>query len=837
MTNNPSRIKQALKRIFSKYFTHVSQDTKLSLFECATHSRMVLDYVSVQNITILYNAVDEMSFVYNYTEGFTNWEGCLKGVYDKSIANSNIFPSHLYMITDGEPTTYVGLQGLPPSDNLSLNLKKAVEMSKRIQRHDTRVIPIGIGHGIAENALKMIAGPCRWKCIKGWHYLMIGSYDDLKRKMYNSFRGVENPKELLTNSRMRPAFMREDKDMFWAVIDPDGIVIDHRESSHSAIRLKDTTPVSDIFKQLGPFSERVFSNTLDGANKDELHYRVGGRSVNTRFSPIYFPGDDTSVLGGLVVSSAGESRIHDKKSHLGSGLCASDIYAGSGQISCTSSDFVVEHFDAVLADGNSSCTVGDVVLVNLTMTTMLVADMRYDIGVQIAVDGGDAITGTCVNTALMFISYANNTDLDLMSGHGPYDDEEQDDDNDVCGDADKTQGPIKLDLDNIMLLCTTNGSNMTVNVCISWRETSDNSTDPCFDADHTGADNPTSCQCETMIIGGVIPITPSTGTSLISTTSVVSSSSSSSMTTDTSWPTTAPTQTALTTTTASGTTTTPAPTTGSVGSTTTTGSSGSTTSPTPTTGSTVTTTTPTPTTGSTVATTTPTPTTGSSGSTTTPTPTTSTSGTMTLTTLPITTTVSTTASHWFSVCVGHIWLDSDADGVQSAEPDFEGISVKLTDNLNVMHFAQTDGDGNFLIPNVASGSGQLSITIPIGYVITTGSNPLILTIPNVNHAIDPIGLFPANGTTSLITTMPTGNMIDRLTAGEIVAIVIAIFIFVALLLFMCIGLYQTNVTFTERARMTVIDDRSDQTVPLFSNSAIMSNVVKRRININFKPGL
>jgi len=140
--------------------------------------------------------------------------------------------------------------------------------------------------------------------------------------------------------------------------------------------------------------------------------------------------------------------------------CADDIFSGS--LGCTSGDTKIAKLSVLgkcTLDAAVSCTIdancsalakgtcdislvdgcsyiGDTAGVKLQAELVSTATARYDIGIYIATDAGNALTGECLHDFLpppLSAACAATT-----SGTGPF----CDDDGDTCGDIKKTQGTI-----------------------------------------------------------------------------------------------------------------------------------------------------------------------------------------------------------------------------------------------------------------------------------------------------------------------------------------------------------------------------------------------------------
>ena len=187
----------------------------------------------------------------------------------------------------------------------------------------------------------------------------------------------------------------------------------------------------------------------------------------------------------------------------GSGLCTSDFIA---KPKCKSKDFNFASVSAVSANSSiNTCVVGDMVTVDLEIVLSSTADKRYDIGLQIALDGGNAITGTCANTGLFYASL-DNTNLDLTGGFGPFYNGEVSTIGDVCGDVHKILGDVKIKIPGVVVLCNKK-KKMTVAIVVSWSKTHNSSANPCLGPDNTGPETRSSCQSKTIEVYGITPMT------------------------------------------------------------------------------------------------------------------------------------------------------------------------------------------------------------------------------------------------------------------------------------------------------------------------------------------
>jgi hypothetical protein len=103
--------------------------------------------------------------------------------------------------------------------------------------------------------------------------------------------------------------------------------------------------------------------------------------------------------------------------------CAADL--SDGNLNCMANDVSIARV-TVLQIAHPCSGPGDTATVNLQLELLATAKTRYDVGLFVATDGGDAYTGTCVHTILTPVSTTPNP----TSATGPF----LDADGDACGD-------------------------------------------------------------------------------------------------------------------------------------------------------------------------------------------------------------------------------------------------------------------------------------------------------------------------------------------------------------------------------------------------------------------
>ncbi|HUV28897.1 MAG TPA: hypothetical protein VMW34_16160, partial [Anaerolineales bacterium] len=193
------------------------------------------------------------------------------------------------------------------------------------------------------------------------------------------------------------------------------------------------------------------------------------------------------IIGLLVTTAAAssinaqnESVVHDLQgsnllSHGGSfDGCMVERYnqtkpASETSLNCTANDLGLAAYS--LVSGPAACVEGEDITVTLLGQFLATSSERLDVGLFVSTDGGDPNTlgGTCYNDYLHPIS-ANNTDLNLSGGSGPfYNGEITDDPGDTCGDIQQDQN-VFFQTAQITIKCQDSNDNGTadVNSCTVW---------------------------------------------------------------------------------------------------------------------------------------------------------------------------------------------------------------------------------------------------------------------------------------------------------------------------------------------------------------------------------
>jgi len=202
------------------------------------------------------------------------------------------------------------------------------------------------------------------------------------------------------------------------------------------------------------------------------------------------------------------------------GTCIDDVTGRTNN--CTANDVQISE---LRNSEDVSCEAGSNVELNLRARLVTSSDGRYDIGTFVALDGGDARTGTCQQDYLPPPLSAGGTcsvsaeachwdgdcpsgeectgGYDPLSGAGPFFNAEAEEDaDDLCGDIEQAVETF-YDLVTVTVPCQDlNGDGyLDVGTCISW-DNNKNST--CVDVDGAVPGNPSKCNCEIAVVGNVV---------------------------------------------------------------------------------------------------------------------------------------------------------------------------------------------------------------------------------------------------------------------------------------------------------------------------------------------
>ena len=202
------------------------------------------------------------------------------------------------------------------------------------------------------------------------------------------------------------------------------------------------------------------------------------------------------------------------------GTCIDDVTGRTNN--CTANDVRISE---LRNSEDISCEAGSDIDLNLRARLVATANERYDIGTFVALDGGDARTGTCQQDYLPPPLSAGGTcsgsgqachwdgdcptgeactgGYDPLSGAGPFFNAEAVEDvNDLCGDIEQAVETF-YDLVTVTVPCQDmNGDGyLDIGTCVSW-DNNKNST--CVDVSGAVPGTPAKCSCEMTTVGNVI---------------------------------------------------------------------------------------------------------------------------------------------------------------------------------------------------------------------------------------------------------------------------------------------------------------------------------------------
>ena len=121
-----------------------------ALVQFATEARLVVNYTD--NVQYVVDAIAAMHFELAHPDYYTNWEAALATMLA-------LQPSVGYLITDGPPSTRIGCNAQPCDDYVA-NVAAAKLASEALFAKGVRVVAIGVGKQIGNEALAAVSGPC-----------------------------------------------------------------------------------------------------------------------------------------------------------------------------------------------------------------------------------------------------------------------------------------------------------------------------------------------------------------------------------------------------------------------------------------------------------------------------------------------------------------------------------------------------------------------------------------------------------------------------------------------------------------------------------------------------
>ncbi len=166
--------------------------------------------------------------------------------------------------------------------------------------------------------------------------------------------------------------------------------------------------------------------------------------------------------------------------------------AGQG-LQCTANDIDLA-FTTSLRVIDGCAFPGDTATISFVAQFNLTAQDRYDIGVWVAEDGGNALTGSCSVSDFPISPTPPWTNLNAAGQP-----------TDTCGDMTSTNNPLFSNIQNIKVSCVdTNGDgNLDINTCLSWRTPGADGL--CTSPVQAFPGAPSRCRCQTLP-GIAIPV-------------------------------------------------------------------------------------------------------------------------------------------------------------------------------------------------------------------------------------------------------------------------------------------------------------------------------------------
>jgi len=172
------------------------------------------------------------------------------------------------------------------------------------------------------------------------------------------------------------------------------------------------------------------------------------------------------------------------------GSCIDDVT--DFDVVCAASDVGLSEF--INVTGELTCTPGELITVNLRLRAESTSKERYDIGLFVALDGGDARTGTCQHDFLPppLEAAGSYNPGSPDAGGGPFYNGEPEDALDACGDLE--QGvPVYYDLGIVTVPCIDSDGDGLLNIgtAVSWDNKKDNT---CLDVGGAVPNTPAKCR-------------------------------------------------------------------------------------------------------------------------------------------------------------------------------------------------------------------------------------------------------------------------------------------------------------------------------------------------------
>ena len=188
--------------------------------------------------------------------------------------------------------------------------------------------------------------------------------------------------------------------------------------------------------------------------------------------------------------------------------CMDDVSPLDGLV-CTANDVRVSHYNVI--DGPTSVIAGEPMTVTLQAELIAGASERYDIGFFVALDGGDALNGSCFREFLLPPLCPRNDSPTCIYDpmNGPFYNAEFDEDiNDTCGDLEQGVANYRNLTPITIIAQDSDGDGIAdVGTCVSWDNGKSDGTankPSCTCIEDALPNTKSKCRCEAVRIGNIV---------------------------------------------------------------------------------------------------------------------------------------------------------------------------------------------------------------------------------------------------------------------------------------------------------------------------------------------
>jgi hypothetical protein len=195
---------------------------------------------------------------------------------------------------------------------------------------------------------------------------------------------------------------------------------------------------------------------------------------------------DCGAGNTCYIPTAGGELLHNQ-------VCMDDANP-KDKLNCNANDISITNTHNTIIVDPCDGTVGDTATISFVAEFNLTAQDRYDIGVWISEDGGNALTGECSVADFPISPTPPWTNLDTA-----------DQPTDTCGDISSSNNPLFSSIQNIEVACVDNNGDgfADINACLSWRQPGNNNT--CTSPLKAFPGAPSKCNCQ-LLPGIEIPV-------------------------------------------------------------------------------------------------------------------------------------------------------------------------------------------------------------------------------------------------------------------------------------------------------------------------------------------